>query len=481
MKNSGEISNSKVISSFLWVLIEKFGYSGISLFSTLALARLLSPYEFGLVGAVTIIVSMSNMIVESGMGAALVNKKKVTKRDFDTVFTFNLIMSFSLYIIIFLSAPFIASYFGDSILKNVVRFLSLTLIFNTFTLVQRTILIRKLLFKKQSFISLTSLAISVTIAIFGAYRGWGVWAIVSQLVIYSAVYSFIISLIIQYPPRLYFSFTLFKDLLGFGGRITLSSAIQVGYHDIISSVIAKIYTFQVTGLYDQSQKLIAFPTNIFRSLFDSAAFPILSKIKDRLEFKKMCSQINRGIYFLAFPLLLVIPFNAREIIEVVLGERWVGASEILAILGIGIVILLINISSLSILKSSGEVRKYLSVGTSKTIVGLSVLSVTLPFPIEIMLYGIIFTNLITGIIAIYYVDNLTFYTVKEQLKDIVIPLSIAFISNAIAFIGTQLIDFSKGIVGLSIHIVVMSLGFIGLCLLLKIRELNFLVKKLKIR
>lgn len=284
------VSKHKVLSSFLWVLIEKIGYSGISLLSTLILARLLSPYDFGVIGSVVIITSISNMIVESGLGAALVNKKYTTKEDFNTVFTFNFLMSCSLYTIIFFSASLVAQYFEIPLLKIIVRVLALTLIFNSFTLVQRTILIKELLFKKQSFIALFSLALSAVISIFVAYKGWGVWAIVTQLVLYSVIYSFTIFFVIRYVPKFQFSISSFKELLRFGGRITLSSAIQVGYNDIISSIIGKIYSIQTTGLYAQSQKLISFPVNIFRSLFDGAAFPVLSKIIDKEEFsKKVCS------------------------------------------------------------------------------------------------------------------------------------------------------------------------------------------------
>lgn len=470
------VTGSKVVSSFLWVLIEKFGYSGISLLSTLILARLLSPYEFGLIGSVAIITSLSNMIVESGMGAALVNKKNTTEKDYNTVFTFNLLMSCLLYIIIFFSAPFVADYFGNFILKDILRILSLTLIFNAFTLVQRTILLRKLLYKKQSFISLLSLIISVIISIILANNEFGVWAIVIQMVLYSLIYSIVIFILIRYIPKIYFSISSFKELLGFGGRITLSSAIQIGYNDIISSVIAKIYSIQTTGLYAQAQKLIAFPINIFRSLFDIAAFPILSKIKDKEEFAKMCSQINRGIYLLAFPLLLVIPFNTQEIIKIVLGNQWLEANTIFSILSIGIIILLIEIATFNVLKSSGNAKSYLKLGIYRAIIGFSMLLITFSFSLEFLLLGIIFTRLVTSFITIIKVNTLTSYKIKNQLKDISFPLIIALVSNGIASLIITFIKIENELLNLPIHIVFVILIFIGQCFLFQVKEFNFIIQ-----
>ncbi|MFK8302480.1 lipopolysaccharide biosynthesis protein [Capnocytophaga stomatis] len=479
MNNSQGISGSKIFSSFLWVLIEKFGYSGINLLSTLILARLLSPYDFGLIGSVTIIISISNMIVESGMGAALVQKKNVTQTDFNTIFTFNFFTSVVLYGVIFFLAPFIAEYFDSLVLKDVIRVLSLTLIFNAFTLIQRVILIKNLLLKKQSLISLASLLISVVFAILGAYNGWGIWAIVTQMVLYSAMFSVIIFFVTRFIPKLEFSYNSFKESLGFGGRVVLSSAIQVGYGDIISSVIAKVYTIQITGLYVQSQKLLSLPVYIFKSLFDSAVFPILSKARDKNEFKRRCSQINRGIYFLSFPLLLVLSFNTQNIIQIVLGEQWLEADKIFTILSVGIFISLIDVTALSTLKSAGEAKTLLSIGTSKAIIGVSILSVTFLFSIEILCYGVILTNLITGFISIHQIDRLTHYRWKEQLKDIIEPLSIAVVSNLVAFIIVKFIYFELAIMNIVSHILIMLLTFMIQCILFRIKEIDFVIKKLK--
>lgn len=479
MKSS--ISASTVVSSFLWVLIEKFGYSSISLLSTLILARLLSPYEFGLIGSVAIITSLSNMIVESGMGAALVNKENTTKKDYNTVFTFNLSMSCFLYALIFIAAPFIADYFGNPVIKDIIRVLSLSLIINAFTLVQRTILIKNLLFKKQSFIALFSLSLSVIVSVFMAYQGWGVWAIVAQLLLYAAIYSVTIFFIIRYIPKIHFSFSSFKELLGFGGRVTLSSAIQVGYNDIISSVIAKIYSIQTTGLYVQSQKLISFPVNIFRSLFDGAAFPILSKIKDKEEFAKMCSQINRGIYFLAFPLLLVIPFNTQEIIKIVLGNQWLEANTIFSILSVGVLILLIEIAAFNILKSSGNAKSYLRIGIYRAMIGFSMLLITFSFSLEVLLLGIILTNLLVSIITISKVNTTTAYKFNNQLKDISLPLIIAFLANVIALFIVKFVETNQDIIKLLLHIVFMLFIFLVICYMLKVKELYFVIKKMNRR
>lgn len=473
------ISSSKIFSSFFWVLVEKFGYSGISLLCTLILARLLEPYEFGLVGTVTIIISISNMIVDSGLGAALVNKKDITISDCNTMFTFNLFISIILFLTIFFSAPYIAKYFEKPILRDIIRVLSTTMIFNAIATVQRVILVRNLLFKKQSLISIISLIISAIITIFMAYDGWGVWAIVAQSVLYSLIFTIIISLSTRYTPRIQFSFSSFKELIGFGGPVILSSAIQIGYNDVISSVIAKLYNIQLTGFYTQSKKLVDFPIGIFQSLFSSAVFPILSKAKDKQEFQMLASKINKGIYFLAFPLLLIIPFNTESIIYIVLGKKWVGANEIFTILSISVIISLISSAKFNILKSAGKGKILLNAGIARAIVGFTTLAALATFSINFLLYGIIFTNLIALIIGINYVNLTTLYDIKRQIRDISIPLIIASVANISALIIVKMVKFEEQIFSLLLYITIMLLIFIIQCLLFNIRELNFIIEKIK--
>jgi O-antigen/teichoic acid export membrane protein len=475
------VKEIKIVSSFFWVLIEKIGYSLISLISTLILSRLLTPYDFGVIGSVMIITSLSNMIVESGLGAALVNKLSASKEDYNTVFTFNFLMSCFLFLLVFFLAPYIANYFEIPILKKIVRVLSLTFVFNSFSIVQRTILIKELQFKKQSLIALFSLISSSSLSVYLAFIGWGVWAIVIQLVCYSILYSLTIFFIIRYIPKFYFSITLFNELLRFGGRITLSSALQVGYNDIISSVIGKVYSFQITGLYSQSQKLISFPVNIFRSLFDGAAFPILSKIIDKKEFSLKCSQINRSIYLLAFPFLFSIPFNTSQIIKIVLGEKWMDANFIFSILSFGVVVLLIEIATLNILKSSGHAKPYLNIGIYKTLVGFVVLIITFFFSIEFLLFGIILNSIISTFLAVYYVSLLTDYKLRYQYKDILIPLLIALISNLTAFFLVKIFSVENVTVQLVLHVIIVLFIMFFICIVFKINELTYFIHKIRKR
>ncbi|QTY26674.1 lipopolysaccharide biosynthesis protein [Flavobacterium sp. CS20] len=470
---SKTVSNSKVASSILWVLIEKFGYSILNFISVIILARLLTPYDFGLVGTIAIFISISTMMIESGFGVALVKKKNVTEIDYSTVFIFNLLICSLLYVVIFYGAIPISTFYGEPILKNIIRIMSLMFFFNAFTLTQRVHLIRELKFKIQTYISLISFLFSVVLSIGLALLDFGVWALVAQRLLYTFIYSLLVFIKVRFFPKLIFSFIEFKKLFSFGGRIILSSFLQTAYNDIFALIISKVYSINITGLYTQSQKLISFPLNIFRSIYDGVAFPILSKIDDNEEFSSMCSKISRSVYMLSFPLLLLIPFKADLIIEIVLGEQWIEATPILKILSIAVLILLVEMANLNTLKSFGNAKLYLKVGVIRTIVGFIILGVTINFSLTVLLWGVVLTNLISCLLAIYYVNNSNIYLIKNQLRDIIFPLFVSLIaiimSKFLVFFSTNYI-----LIDLLIFLSISLILYIFIVYMLKPKEFKLI-------
>lgn len=466
-------SNKKIFSSMLWVSIEKFGYSGLYFISTIILARLLTPQDYGLIGLLTIFISVSQMIVESGLGGALVKKLNPTHEDYSTIFTFNLAGSCLLYLVLFFVSPYIADYYNKPILSDIIKVLALTIIINSFTLVQRVHLLKELKFRRQSVISISSLLISLIISVGLAYFNYGVWALVFQQVTYAFFYSVFTYLTVRFTPSFLFSKSSFKDLFGFGSRLFISSIIQIVYNDIFSMIIGKIYNVATTGLYYQAKKLVDFPLSIFRALIDGAAFPILAKIDDEKEFAFMSSKISRGIITISFPLLLGIPLFSKSIVLIVLGNKWLGSAEILSILSFGSIGLILEANSRNIIKSSGRADLLLKSEILKKGIGFFILFITLHLSLSWLLWGVVISNTFSFIINIIIVSRITLYSIKKQIYDLMMPLMISvFAGGVIYFIGTSfhlslILDFLMKFTLLLIMYV--SIGF-----MLKIKEFNIL-------
>jgi len=166
-----------------WSAIENISKYGISFFISLILARLLTPDEYGLIGILTIFITLFNAIVDSGFTNALIRKNNVTDVDYSTVFYVNLFVSILMAFTLFLCAKSIAVFFKREELFALTRVMSCVVIINAFSIVQKVRLTKALNFKLQTKITVFSTIISGLLGIYCAYNGWGVWALVVQQIV----------------------------------------------------------------------------------------------------------------------------------------------------------------------------------------------------------------------------------------------------------------------------------------------------------
>ena len=170
----------KTISGLIWSFIDQFANLGITFIVGIILARILTPREFGLVGMITVFIAISNSFINSGFGSALIRKKDCTQTDYSTVFFFNLCAGIFLFVALFFSSPAIGIFFNEPQLTPIVRVMGLILIIESLTLIQRTILTKRIDFKLQAHISVIASVSSGIIAVTMAYKGFGVWSLVAQ-------------------------------------------------------------------------------------------------------------------------------------------------------------------------------------------------------------------------------------------------------------------------------------------------------------
>lgn len=426
--------NSKIISSLLWVSFEKFGYSVIQFIATLVLARLLTPEDFGIIGTVYILISLSQMVVQSGLGMALVNKKDVTSIDYNTVFTFNIGCSVMLYLILFFTAPLIATFYNNLVLIPVIRVITLTVIISSLTLIQRVHLLRSLDFKKQSIISNVSFLIAICISIVLALYDFGVWALVLQQLLYRVFYLFAIFYFVKFKPKILFSVRSFKSLYGFGVKLFGASFLDILYKDGLTSFIAKFYSILITGYFYQAKKLIDFPVSIYRAFGDNVVFAMLCRENDEIEFAKKSSVFMRIILVLSMPLFIIIYLLSDELVILLLGKQWVESSLMLSVLCLGALGLIIDSVSKNILKATGNGNAIISSEIVKKIFAVLIIGVFISYDFILLLYSLVIINLLGCIVNMYYVSRNTEYHYKWQVKDILPIILLTVFTFALAYL-----------------------------------------------
>ena len=181
---NNENGNRKIISGLLWKLLELGGTQGIQLVVSIILARILSPEEFGTISLITIFITIANTFVQSGFATSLVQKKDVYDDDYSSVLWVSLLFAAVMYAVLFFASPFIAEYYSVPVLTSLIRVTGIILFPGALVSIQTSYVSRNMQFNKLFTGSLVSVIVSGAVAIIMAARGFGVWAMSAQQIVY---------------------------------------------------------------------------------------------------------------------------------------------------------------------------------------------------------------------------------------------------------------------------------------------------------
>jgi len=426
-----ESISSKAARTALWGLVEKFFNLGIQFLVTLILARLLTPDDYGKVAILTVFIAISNQVVECGFVNALIRKTDCDQKDYSTAFYINFCISLLLYILIFFGAPYIASFYGMPILIDILRVYAISFIFDGFRIVHNAILSRNLEFKKIARSSVISVIISGVLSIISAYQGFGIWALVIQVVSLSLCNLVLYALTTRWYPSLVFSLSSFKYLWNFGSKMLLTGLISSVYSNIYSLVIGKTYSSYSLGLFNRGQQFSLLYPNIIQSVFVRNSLPIMSGIQN--DHDKLISVYHRFIAlvsFLTFPIMFLICIIAKPIVLILLTDKWLGCVIYIQIFALNALLTPASFINLNLLQVCGRTNFTLKAEIIKKGVGFLVVFLLLPFGPLCLAIGSSLIGLLAFIINLYYARKVVDISYHSQINDF-LPYLLASVASSI--------------------------------------------------
>jgi O-antigen/teichoic acid export membrane protein len=357
----------------------------------------------------------------------LIRKKDCTQTDYSTVFFFNLIVGVVLFIILFLSAPAIGNFFNEPELKLIVQVLSLVLIIDSLTIIQRTVLTKRIDFKLQARISVIGSVGSGIIAITMAVSGFGVWSLVAQRLSKQAFNSILLWLWNRWKPILVFSKESFKELFGFGSNIMLNGLLDTLFQNINSLVIGKFYSAQDLGFYTRSVLFRDIFSKNLNSIIGRVTYPVLSEMQDEKARLKMNYQkIIRGTMFITFILMLGLAAIAEPLVIGLIGEKWRQSVIYLQMLCFAGMLYPLHGLNLNMLQVQGRSDLFLRLGIVRKIFTIPGIIIAIFIGIKAMIGWAIFNTFISYYLNSYYSGKMIDYPMKEQIKDISSSFGLAF-------------------------------------------------------
>ncbi len=401
---------------------------GITAVANIILARILSPADFGIIGMTAIFMTLSTSLVDSGFTGALTRKKDTVKADFDTVFYFNLAVSCLLYAVLFFCSPFIARFFREPILVPVIRILGISLIINAFGIVQKIILVRRIDFRTQAWISLVSSFAAAVAAVAMAFYGFGVWSLVVLQVGKLAVNTILLWSVSRWHPGLCFSRKSFRDMFSFGSRLLITSIISTIWSEMYSFIIGKMYSSSVLGQYSRADKVKNMVTSNVSSVMQKVSYPVLASIQDEGERQiNVYRKVLKTTVLISFTAVFGVWAVAGPFILTVFGNQWLPAVDYLRIMCFSGLFLPLMMCSANVINADGRSDITLVLEILKTVMGLIPVVFGIIFSVEALLWSMVGVSFILFVVHAAYVSKVIHYSVGRQLADILPTLCVSIV------------------------------------------------------
>jgi teichuronic acid exporter len=427
---------SKTIDGVLWGVLEKFGNQIIQFVIGLALARLLLPEDYGLIGMTMIFIAFSQAFIEGGFTTALIRKKDASNGDFSTVFWFNLFVSVFFYVAIYVSAPLISKFYNEPKLLLITRLIGLNLILNAVGIVQRTILIKRFDFKAQAKIHLTSILLSGLVGIAAAKNGYGVWALVASNILKNLLMVVFYWLNTSWKPSFEFSTSLFKSLFKFSSRLMISSILNNISENLYSLVIGKLFSSKSLGFFTRAQQFQQLPVSGVYGAINSVCLPLFSQVQDdHIKLREYYSKVIKLTSFVIFPVMGIIAVLSDDIIVTLLTEKWLPSSPLIKILCIIGAFYPIHAINLDILKVKGRSDLFLKLEVIKQALNFFMIWICYRYDVIGLAWGMVCLNILCLYLNTYFSKALINYSFFNQMRD----MSLFGISTVIMLFLLQLL------------------------------------------
>lgn len=414
-----ESLKNKTVKGIVWSSVERFSVQGIQFLVMIVMARLLTPKDYGLVGMVAIFIAVAQSLVDSGFSQALIRKQNRTETDNSTVFYFNIVVGILLYLVLFAIAPLVADFYDSPELTALMRVVCLSVVFNSFVVVQRALLTVNIDFKTQAKASLTAAVVSGVIGIGMAYSGFSYWSIVAQQLVNLGLNTLLLWIFTRWRPRWIYSWGSFRELFTFGSKLMVSGLLDVVYRNMYLLVIGKVFTASSLGYYTRANQFAEFPSSNLTGIMQRVTYPVLCQIQDDDErLAQIYRRFLRLSAFLIFPLLVGLSAVAEPFVLLLLKEQWLFAATLLQIICFAMMWYPIHAINLNLLQVKGRSDLFLRLEIIKKAIAVLILCVTIPMGLIAMCVGQILSSLIALIINTNYTGKLIQVGFLRQMRDL---------------------------------------------------------------
>lgn len=326
----------KAAKGAVWATVERFSIIALQFLVNIVLAHLLLPSDYGAIAVLSIFIIVSQALIDAGFGSALIQKKHPTQTDYSTIFYWNVTFSTLLYMLLFVAAPWVASFYRSPELCGVLRAIGLSLIVNAVLSIQQVRLRKALAFRALAFINVGAYVLSAAAAIVMACEGMGVWTLVAMQLLYGVISIVLLMLITRWRPSPTFSRQTMRELFNFGGFMMAANLLQTVCQNLQGVIIGRKFNQTQMGFYNQAYRLDQVTSYSIPQVIVQVMYPVYSSIQD--DRRRLCEMVLmniRVICLIVFPILTCLIVVAEPLICRLYGEIWLPAAPYFQVMCVG--------------------------------------------------------------------------------------------------------------------------------------------------
>jgi len=337
--------------------------------STIVLARLLTPLDYGLIAMVTAITGFVEMFKDMGLSMATIQKAEINHSQVSTLFWINVTVSFVFVLILAVCAPIISWFYGEPRLTWITFALAGTFLFSGLTVQHHALLSRQMRFTIIAMIQIGSMGIGITVGIVMAFYGAGYWALVGLSITNVLISMVLVWVFCRWRPSLPVRGSGILPMVKFGGHLTGFDIVNYFARNFDNILLGRFWGANILGLYSRAYGIMMLPINQIRVPLNNVAIPALSHIKnDPFRYKSYYIKLITLIAFITMPLMVFLFVCADQVIFLLLGSQWLGTIDIFKILCINAFIQPVSTTWGLVLVSLGQSKRYLSWGIINSVI-----------------------------------------------------------------------------------------------------------------
>lgn len=429
------VSNSEVASNIFWRYAERMLAQAVSFIVSLILARILSPDDYGTIALILVLINILDTFTSKGFNQALIQKKEVDQLDYSTIFLTNTAISVALYALIYFAAPAIAGFYNDGSLIILTRVLAVRILFSGLNAVQQAYVQRNMIFKKFFLATFAGTSISGVAGIIMALMGCGIWALVAQSVLNTAIDTLVLFFTIDWKPRIEYSFHRLKSMMRFGINMLIMGLLESLYNEMRSLVIGKFYKESDLAYYNRGEQI---PKLVIQNIQISASnvmFSALSREAQKNAVKDKMREYLRIMFFIIFPLMVGLSITAEPLITILFSNKWLNAVPYMVIYCYIYTNWIIQIPLMQSINAIGRTDVSLKLSILHRIAGVAFLIILLKKGTIYIAVSALIADIFITIVCLAAVNYLYRYTIKEFVSDLWKTAISALCMAAIVFLS----------------------------------------------